>query len=179
LPIYGITLNTWNMNLDADPVIGGTVGVTNSLGTTQHYTLIFSLPVAPVPFASITGGNISGSFSSLTADGVTVASFPGTSMYTATIDGSPWQTLYPHPQSFFAAGFGGGNIPYVEFGGPIPSLPGPAVLGTIGIILDFTLTSGDQASFTSNFVVVQGVPEPKLALLLVPALLALGLRRSR
>jgi hypothetical protein len=98
-------------------------------------------------------------------------------MYTALIDGSPWQTLYNDPQSFSAAGFGGGTIPYVEFGGPIPSLPGPAVLSTIGIVLDFTLTAGDQASFTSNFVVL--VPEPRLALLLVPALLALGLRRSR
>jgi hypothetical protein len=35
----------------------------------------------------------------------------------------------------------------------------PAALSTIGIRLDFTLTPGDSASFTSVFV-VQPVPEP-------------------
>lgn len=173
-----ITLDSWSMGFDADPVIGGNVAITNPTGSIQQYTLIFTLPVAPVLPSSITGGSISGTLTSLTADGVTVSTAgAGTSFYTARIDGAPWQTLYADPQSFFVAGFGSGTIPTVNFGAPIPSLPGPAVLTSIGIMLDFMLTPGDSASFTSNFVVL--VPEPRLALLLVPALIALGLRRSR
>jgi hypothetical protein len=49
----------------------------------------------------------------------------------------------------------------LSFGNPIPSLAGPSALASIGIDLEFTLTPGDSASFTSIFVVVPvPVPEP-------------------
>jgi hypothetical protein len=177
LSLSTVHLDSWHMNFVVRGTILGTIAVHNPLKTTEHYTLILTLPVAPALPASITGGSISGSLTSISGpSGATVSTFPGSSFYTALIDGSPWQTLYDHPTSF-SVGSGSTDIHHVAFGAPIPSLPGPAVLSTIGIALDFRLTSQDAVSFTSNFFV--SVPEPRLALLLVPALLALALRRSR
>jgi hypothetical protein len=62
------------------------------------------------------------------------------------------------------------------FGTPIPSQPGPAALATIGITIDFTLTPGDSATFTSVFV-VESIPEPGTGLMVGLGLIALAARR--
>jgi hypothetical protein len=176
-----MTLNSWSFTLDTDPVITGTTVVTNNTGFTQQFTMIFNLPVASIPGGTLVGGSIQGGVTDNNGDGATLSTVAASSFYAALIDGATVQTLYNHLNTVTAAAFLSGNLPNLAFGTPIPSQPGPPVgpvPSTIGIRLDFTLTPGDSASFTSNFVVVP-VPEPGTALLMVLGLGVLAARRRQ
>ena len=128
------------LDLDSDPVVTGTTAITNTFSTTQHITLLFTLPITAIPGATLTGGSFRGTVTDRDGDGATLATFgPGTSFYTALIDGADWQTLYAHNQSVAAGQFLSSNVPSTNFGSPIPSLLGPPALTTIGIRIDFTL----------------------------------------
>lgn len=166
-----LQLDSWDLTLNPDPVVSGTVAVTNNnLLVSQQFTLLFILPTGPILPSTLIGGSVQGGMTDNTNDDATVSTAAGSSFYSALIDLGTVQTLYNDPQAFSAGGpFLSGNIPNVAFGTPIPSQPGPAVAANIGIKLDFILTPGDSASFTSNFVVVP-VPEPATA-----ALFGLGL----
>lgn len=174
-----LRLDSWSVFVDSDPVISGIVAVTNTSAVTQQYTLTFTLPIAPaIPGSSLIGGSIQGGVTDGNGDGATLSTPTGSAFYTARIDGADVQSLYLDPQSFFAGGFLSTNVPGLAFGTPIPSQLGPAALSTIGIRLDFLLTAGDSASFTSNFVVTP-VPVPAAAWLFGGALGALGWLRRR
>jgi hypothetical protein len=161
-----LEIDSWSITLDNDPMISGTVAVTNNSAVVQQFTLIFTLPVAPIG-STVTGGSVQGGLTDNTGDGATLATVAGSAFYTPRIDGATFAPgiLYAHPQSFSVGAFLSGNVPAASFGTPIPSLAGPAVASDIGIRLDFTLTPGDSASFTSVFVVQ--VPEPAAALLVL------------
>ena len=164
--IGDLGVDMWNFTLDEDPVVTGTVAVTNNSAVTKHYTMIFTLLItAPTIPSSLIGGSMQGGTTDNDGNGATLATFPGSSFYQAQIDGATVQTLYVAPQSFSAGAFLSASVPPVSFGTPIPSQPAVAALTSIGIVLDFTLTPNDSASFTSNFV-VQPVPEPGTAVLL-------------
>ena len=88
--------------------------------------------------------------------------------------------MYAAPQTYSAGSFLSVSVPSLAFGTPIPSQIGPPALASIGIRLDFLLTAGDSASFTSNFVVQpQVVPLPPAAMLFGGALGLLGWARRR
>jgi len=181
--VYGgvyplINIDSLNLTIDKEPVVTGTTGVTNLQPTTQQFTLLFTLPVVPIPGATLTGGSYRGSVTDNNGDGATVSTVAGSALYYAQLDGANWQPLYSNPFSVSAGSFLSSNIPQTSFGNPIPSLPGPAVSTSIGIRLDFTLTGGDSASFTSNHV-VQPVPEPGTAGLLGLGLAFLAGRRRK
>jgi hypothetical protein len=183
LVVGDITLNSWNMTFDSDPVVSGVTAVTNNnLLSSQQFTLIFTLPTGPIGPSTLSGGSVQGGMTDNTGDDATVSTATGSAFYQGLIDGvsSPARTLYADPQAFSAGGaFLSGNIPNTAFGTPIPSLPSPAVVSNIGIRLDFILTPGDSASFTSNFVVV--VPEPATGAMVGFGLvgLAIAARRRR
>ena len=171
----GILLDSWDLDLDSDPVITGFTTVTNLSGVAQQFTLIFTLPTSVLP-SSLMGGSIQGGMTDNDGDGVTLAAPTGSAFYTALIDGVSQQLLYADPTSFSAGAFASGNVPNAAWGTPIPSALGPAVLSNIRIQLDYVLSGNDSASFTSNFVVVP-VPEPGSGLLLAFGLGVLALRR--
>jgi hypothetical protein len=172
-------IDNWNLTLDEDPVVSGTVAVTNNSSVLSHYTMIFTLNIAaPVTPSSVIGGSMQGGATDNNGDGVTLATFAGNAFYAAQIDGSTVQTLYDDPQSFSAGNYLSLNVPQLTFGTPTPSQAGPAANSTIGIIFDFTLTPGDSATFTGNFV-VEPVPEPGTVLLLGLGLIGLAASRRR
>lgn len=166
------SVSLFNLDIDNDPIIAGVVAVDNNSLATQQFTLIFSLPVAPIAPSTLTAGDVAGGVTDNTGNGATLSTVVGSALYTALIDGAPYQTLFPHPTSAVVVSpFESQNLPPgAEFGTPPnPSQPGPAVATKIGLQYDFTLTPGDAASFTGKFMVIQ-VPEPVTA-----ALVALGL----
>lgn len=177
-----ISLDSWNVFIDSDPVINGVIAVTNlDPVNTQQFTLVFTLPIAPpIPGGTLIGGSIQGGATDNNGNGVTLSTPVGSAFYTARIDGSDVQSMYLDPQSYSAGSFLSVNVPSLAFGTPIPSQPGPAALTSIGIRLDFLLTPGDSASFTSNFVVQPAaVPVPAAYLLFGSALGLLGWMRRR
>lgn len=170
-----VNIDEINIDIDSDPVVTGTITSTNLQPTSQLFTYIFTLPVASMP-TSLTGGSARGTVTDTNGDGATLTPGAG-GVYTALIDGASYGApqllngIYVDP-----AGGGPTSIPTSTFGAPIPSYPGPAVNTSIGIQLEFTLTGFDQASITSNHVVV---PEPGTAGLLGVGLAGLASRRRR
>ncbi len=176
--IGDLGLDMWDFFVDTDPVVSGVIGLTNLSGTTQQFTLLFTLPIAPpIPGATVIGGSIQGGATDNNGDGVTLAAPTGSSFYTALIDGASVQTLYDDPTSYSAGGFLSVNVPSLAYGTPIPSQAGPPALTSIAIRLDFTLTAGDSASFTSNFVVLP-LPEPATGGLLALGFVGLAIARK-
>lgn len=169
----------YDITVKEDPWINAGLVVTNITPTTQTYTFITTLPIAPpLPGATLHGGSMQGGLTDNTVNGVlgTVTTDPvtGSPLYYGMIDGVGVLPLYAHPYSVSAPWDGGSaTIPAVSAGlPPPPTIPsGPANL-TIGIKHTFTLTAGDTATFSSFFMVI---PEPVSLVLL--ALGALMLRR--
>ncbi len=168
-----LSLDSWSVLVDSDPVVSGTVAVTNTATTDQQFTLVFTLGISPaITPSSLIGGSIQGGVTDNNGDGATLKTVLGSSFYTARIDGTGVQSLYSHNTTVTAGAFLSQNLTNVSFGTPIPSQAGPAALSTIGIVLDFVLSPGDSASFTSNFV-VQAVPEPTILAMLGAAMAGL------
>ena len=155
---------SWDVTVKEDPFIDGIVAVTNNTASTQTYTFIFTLPVSPaITPSSLSGASVIGNLT-VNGGGGTLGHNAGGAMFTALLDGVPYDTLLPFDSSVTLA-FGSGSTGSDSFGLPGLTQPGPAVLTSMGIQLTFTLTSGDSASFTSRFEVVP-VPEPTTLLLL-------------
>ncbi len=155
----------YNVIGDPDPFIIANTVVTNISAVTQTFQLFVTLPIFPtIPGQSVMGGSIQGG---LTADagGGVLSSALGMSIYQAMIDGfvigSP-ATLLDDPISISAGAFGSNSFTPEAFGDMpfIPSAAGPPALVSIGIMLTFSLTAGDSASFTSIFVVEPVIPGP-------------------
>lgn len=147
--------------------------VTNTSNATQTFTIFGTLDVAPIAGPTTMSGSITGTVTDLNGNGATVASDPNgfDSIYTAMVDGVTEVRYLMTDFSFSAPGaFLSGN------GGPqsFSNEVGPAVTTKIGIRLQFTLTAGDTASFTSIFTIV-----PAPAGLAVLALGVVGAGRRR
>jgi hypothetical protein len=166
LAVGNLLIENLSLFLDADPIISGVVAVQNLAGSTQQFTMIFTLITAPIGPSSLTGGSVAGGVTDNNGNGATLSTISKSALYTALIDGATHQTLFPHLTSLSAGAYDSADLtPPGAFGTPIPSQAGPAVATSIGIKYDFNLTSQDSASFTGVFV-VQPIPEPATALLL-------------
>ena len=140
-------------------------------------TLVVLLPVAPL---LPNGSEMQGSAAlGLTTDagGGSMSTFGGKPLWQGLIDGvavGNAASLFFDPfalsnQSIGSSGSAG------NFGAPF-MVPGPAVLQSIGIEINFSLTQHDQASITSVFFVV---PAPGVIGLLAIGGLGIGRRRRR
>ena len=169
-----LTVTRWNLFLDADPTVSNFIAIQNNLAVAQTFTITVQIPIAPAIGAPITiQGSIVGGATDFNGNGVTLSNSTS-SIYTALVDGNPVQTLLDSPQSY-SAGSGGS----VGFG---PASFGPFAIGSpattsIGITINFTLSPGDLASYTSVFTVT---PEPGTLLLVgsgIAGLVAFGSRK--
>ncbi len=152
---------SWGLLVNPDPFIVGNLVVTNTSGQTQTFFLDVSLPINQAFASTVIGGSITGTVTDLTGDGAEVSSTPdGTAIYRAYTDVAPDFSSGNLAGSLLAGAsaaagaFQSATIGPAEFGGPIPAQPYGAVTTNIAIRLQFTLTAGDSASFTSLFVVV-------------------------
>lgn len=151
----------WSLLVNPDPFIVGNLVVTNTSNATQTFFLDVSLPINVALATSTVGGSITGTVTDLNGDGATVSAVGGNdAIYRAFTDVSPDFSTGNLAGSLLvgssatAGSFLSQTIGPDTFGGPIPSLPYGAVTTNIAIRLQFTLTAGDSASFTSLFVVV-------------------------
>ncbi len=172
---------SWDVEGDPDPFVIANTALTNNAAVTQNFQLMVTLPIFPqITGSSLIGGSVQGG---ITADGSggTLSSLAGISIYQAMIDGltiGEPGALLDDPSSVSAGAFLSNSFTPEAFGDVpmIPSAPGPQVLNSIGILLSFSLTAGDQASFTSVFVAEVPSPAP-LALFGVAGLAAIRRRR--
>jgi len=174
------TIAWYNTTLNFDPFMSASVSVSNGTPFTQTYTLIFTLPISPaITSGSVMGGSVQGGLTDANFDGIGTLSTvgPGTALYYGLIDGNPELPLFPDLKTINVLFAGGSASDTTSAGLPGPTIPGLNAFTSIGIKHQFSLTSGDLATFTSSFI-VQPVPEPaSLSLLAVGALLVLRRRR--
>ena len=175
----GSSLLCYNMTLDYDPFISASVDVVNNTLAVQNYTLTFTLPILAIPGSSFIGGSTQGGLTDANFDSVGTLSTVGASaLYYGQIDGVNVLPLFAAPRSMVVPFQGGSTNASASAGLPGPTIPGPAVLTSIGIQHQFSLTPGDRATFTSFFVVVNAVPEPgSLSLLAIGGLMLVYRRR--
>lgn len=168
---------SWDVNAKADPFITGSFVFVNTSGADISFDLLVTLPVNPAVLpTSLMGGSVAGGLTT-DFDGGTLSSFGSDPVWSALVDGNVVATLLDDPFAVTNMGFGSVGIAPEAFGMPIPSMAGPAVNDTIGIRLKFVLSSGDQASFSTVFI-VEPIPAPAgLAVLGMVGLL--GGRRRR
>ena len=119
---------------------------------------------------SLVGGSISGSFTDLNGDGVTVSSVtttPGDSIYSAFVDGSASDIFAGTTVGTLLEGATGSAISFFsgtfsgESFGDFPTIPGavgPAIDSNFGILLGFELSAGDTAAFTSSMAIATPAP---------------------
>lgn len=157
---------------DPDPFVQGVFAVSNQSNQTKQFHLEVTLPIAPpLPGATLVGGSVGGALTDANVDGSAVLDAPGLfkgyndGMLALSIGGTGAQVIFAGQTI---------NIPSQNVGLPGPTIAGPAALSDITLALDFSLTPGDQASFTALYVVA-AVPEPTTAVLVLLGLL--GLRR--
>jgi len=171
----------WNLTIDYDPFINGSMSVTNLSTTARNFSLAISLPVAAFT-PSLYGGSITATVFDLNGDNSasvspSTAAGAGPGIYQGTIDGSPVLDLFGITLSCTSATGGCTATGSEQDGLPGATIPGPDVAGNIGTVLHFSLSAGDKATFDTNFTVVPvtAVPLPPSAWLLLAALGGLGL----
>jgi hypothetical protein len=150
----GVTLN-FNLNGDPDPLISGNLTVENPFLPVVDITLVVLLPIAPL---LPNGSEMQGSAAvGLTTDsgGGSLSTFGGKPLWQGLIDGVAVgndASLFFDPFALTIQSIGSSGSS-ANFGAPF-MVSGPAVLQSIGIEINFSLTQNDQASITSVFFVV-------------------------
>jgi hypothetical protein len=153
----------FNMLMDPDPFVSNAFTLHNMTGITQAFVVTTIIPAIPALIAPTTmTGSVSGTVGDgdglpdPNGNGATVTTFGSAPYYEALVDGAGVRQLYTSPQVHAAPLSLTQSIATQNFINEV----GPAVNSTIGIRNIFTLTSADNASFTSTFLIV---PAPAAA----------------
>jgi hypothetical protein len=174
----GVNLNgkpDANAGVSTNLMISGNLAVENSFLNSVDVQLEVLLPVAAGgPFTLMAGSAAIGLTTN--ADGGSLQSLAGLPVWQGLLDGSPAgpAALFWDPFDMTHTGLGSSSADS-NFGLP-GGAPGGLVVSTIGIEMNFSLTSLDQASITSVFNVV---PIPGPGGLVVFAAAGLVIRRRR
>jgi hypothetical protein len=153
---HGLNLDGWSLSMDSDPFVTNNFTITNTSVSTQTYTLGTTIGISPAIPNGAMQGSIGFTLTDNNANGATLVT-SGTSIYKGMIDGNVARTLWDPSTSF--------TIPFAStssstyFGFPTRETAPESVDTTIGILITFSLTSGDSVAFTSNFD-VQPAPVP-------------------
>ena len=157
-PVWGLT---WDLTLNQDPSIIGSLTLSNLTNTTRNFNLAFSLPILSAFSPSLYGGSIDATlFDANNSGSATMAPIAiSPSIYRGTIDGVTVLSLFSGSMACSGgAGCSGTNSEI--FGLPGPTEPGPAVNSAIGMFLNFSLTAGDRVTFATSFTVEPPAPVP-------------------
>lgn len=167
----------WDMFLDPDPFVSSNFSITNVSGVLQTFSITTITPTMSLGGPTTMTGSVSGfvgdgnGLIDQFGNGATVQTQGGLPYYEALVDGVDVRSLYSSPQVNTAPLGLTNGIPAQNFIGEA----GPALIGSIGIRNHFQLTPGDNAGFTSTFLIV---PAPaSLGLLGVFGLAATRRRR--
>ncbi len=171
---------TWDLTLNQDPSIFGSLALTNLTTTTRNFTLSFLLPVSPAFSPSVFGGSLEATLMDANGDRsaalAPVAISP--SIYRGQIDGATVLSLFA--LNLMCSGSTPGCMAHSdeEAGLPGLTLAGPGVFQNISTLLNFSLSPGDRVTFNTSFVVEPTSPVPlPAALPLLLSGLAFALRR--
>lgn len=136
----------WNILVNPDPLISAMFAITNNTASTQHFDILFTLPVgSPFGPPAVKSGSLAAGFQDLNNSGsVTLSNID----WDGRIDGSDAMSLFSGDFSCGGAGCSGNIFPVSN--GPLPS---SGVNSSIGIHLAFDLTAGDKATFNTFFEV--------------------------
>jgi hypothetical protein len=175
----GVNLNgkpDANAGASTNLLISGNLAVENSFANPVDVGLEVLLPVASGGPGSLAAGSAAIGLTT-NADGGSLQSLTDIAVWRGLVDGSPVgpaASLFFDPFDMTHTGLGSSSAD-ANFGIPVP-ISGPLVSTSIGIDINFSLTSLDQASITSVFNVV---PIPGPGGLLVFAAAGLVTRRRR
>lgn len=175
---HGLNVDGWSLSMDSDPFVTNNFTITNTSGSTQTYTLGTTIGVSPAIPIGAMRGSIGFSLTDNNGGGATLAT-SGLSIYRGTIDGNVARTLWDSPNSFTTFSTTAAST---DFGFPTREAAPESIDSNIGILITFSLTSGDSAAFTSNFDVVPTavVPVPAAVWLFGSGLLGLfGVSRRK
>jgi hypothetical protein len=166
------------LQFDPDPFVLNNLLVTNTTDSTQVFSVFVGLPTT---FAapSVTSGHVRVSVIDGESNGATFTSVASQPIYAAQIDGTTVATLHDDPYSISAPNGSSAGSPLATFGPSTNAIP---VASSIGVQLQFTLTSRDTVSILSRFEVVERgiiVPEPTFLGLALPGLLLTSLPGNR
>lgn len=167
----------WDLLLDQDPFVSSNFSITNNTGILQTFTIAITTASVPLTAPTVMSGSISGfvgdgnGLADQFGNGATVRTQGGFPFYEALVDGVGVRSLYTDPTSASAVLFNTSPIAEQNFAGEA----GPAIAASIGIRNHFELTPGDNAGFTSTFLIV---PSPA-GLGLFGAIGLVALRRRR
>jgi len=171
----------WDLTVNQDPTIFGSLSLTNLTNTTRSFSLSLMLPITPAFSPSLFGGSLTATLVDLNGDlsASLAPSSASASIYRGTIDGITVLSLFAANLNCVGTSGGCTASGSDDFGLPGPTLPGPNVTNSIATLLNFTLSPGDRVVFNSNFTVEPPAAVPLPAALPMVMLSLSGLAAAR
>ncbi len=164
-----------DFDLDGHPDgrLGGDLVITNPSLSAVELSLLVTLPINEMPDTLLRG---SADLELITDDdGGSVTSVGGAPVWLSFIDGAPVlsATLFPDPFEIVLSGAGRDGVSSA-FGRP-DGIAGPSASKSMGLLIQFSLTPGDQVSLSGVLI----IPGPATSVLLIGGWVIGGTRRRR
>lgn len=164
----------WDLLMNPDPFIDGSVTITNLSNFAQNFTVNLSVPVTPAFSNGLMSGSINATVFDANNSGAATLQPQTTNIYFGRIDDANALSLFA--QSLTCSGSAGCSISSSD---AQTSIPVGGVNTKIGTRLVFNLSANDKVTFSTHFEVMP-VPVPASAWLMGSAILGLfGISRRK